>query len=207
MIPTRLCGTQVCYTLWHSIQHSTGACQDMSLLEVCLHTQQCNGKVVMQALSAWSCLRWCRASRWRHTGIPLPILRSHSLQWPSPLHLRYGIGCLRLEACSPRDSLDWQAVIIVLTADPLLMQLRPSCSSVQVFEFNDMKWSLWDRWILEGDLTVQQVLDWFRVSCLRHLDCSRWHFAANVSWSCRCCMWTVCLSRVLASSMSTFLSC
>ena len=29
-------------------------------------------------------------------------------------------------------------------------------------EFNGLKWSLWDRWVLEGDLTVQQVLDWFK---------------------------------------------
>lgn len=35
--------------------------------------------------------------------------------------------------------------------------------AVQSFKFNDMEWSLWDRWILEGDLTVQQVLDWFKV--------------------------------------------
>ena len=36
----------------------------------------------------------------------------------------------------------------------------------KVFHFNSMKWSLWDRWILEGDLTVQQVLDWFKVCSL-----------------------------------------
>lgn len=30
--------------------------------------------------------------------------------------------------------------------------------------FNGMKWTLWDRWTLEGDLTVQQVIDWFTVS-------------------------------------------
>ncbi len=41
-------------------------------------------------------------------------------------------------------------------------------SVLQVFEFHDMKWSLWDRWILEGDLTVQEVLDWFKVS--GHID-------------------------------------
>lgn len=28
-------------------------------------------------------------------------------------------------------------------------------------KFKDMAWSLWDRWVLEGDLTVQEVLDWF----------------------------------------------
>ena len=41
-------------------------------------------------------------------------------------------------------------------------------SVLQVFEFHDMKWSLWDRWVLEGDLTVQEVLDWFKVS--GHID-------------------------------------
>ncbi len=30
-------------------------------------------------------------------------------------------------------------------------------------EFNGMKWTLWDRWILSGDLTVQEVIDWFQV--------------------------------------------
>ena len=40
---------------------------------------------------------------------------------------------------------------------------------LQSFTFNDMEWSLWDRWILEGDLTVQQVLDWFKV---RPLPCA-----------------------------------
>lgn len=32
------------------------------------------------------------------------------------------------------------------------------------FTFGDLSWTLWDRWVLEGDLTVQQVLDWFVVS-------------------------------------------
>ena len=38
----------------------------------------------------------------------------------------------------------------------------------QTTKFNGMEWSLWDRWILEGDLTVQQVLNWFKVgrACL-----------------------------------------
>lgn len=37
------------------------------------------------------------------------------------------------------------------------------CAFVQTVKFQDLEWSLWDRWILEGDLTVQQVLDWFKV--------------------------------------------
>lgn len=35
---------------------------------------------------------------------------------------------------------------------------------MQSVEYEGMKWTLWDRWVLEGDLTVQQVLDWFAVS-------------------------------------------
>jgi ubiquitin-activating enzyme E1 len=35
---------------------------------------------------------------------------------------------------------------------------------MQSVEYEGMKWTLWDRWVLEGDLTVQQVLDWFVVS-------------------------------------------
>jgi hypothetical protein len=27
----------------------------------------------------------------------------------------------------------------------------------KAYKFNDLSWSLWDRWVLEGDLTVQQV--------------------------------------------------
>ena len=46
---------------------------------------------------------------------------------------------------------------------------------VQSFQFNGMEWSLWDRWILEGDLTVQQVLDWFKV----HLRSQRIHVAIS----------------------------
>lgn len=33
----------------------------------------------------------------------------------------------------------------------------------KVMTYNDLKWSLWDRWTLTGDLTVQQALDWFQV--------------------------------------------
>lgn len=37
-------------------------------------------------------------------------------------------------------------------------------------EFNGMKWTLWERWILEGDLTVQQVIDWFAVCAILLLN-------------------------------------
>ena len=42
---------------------------------------------------------------------------------------------------------------------PLFAQSEPIAP--KMFKFMDMEWSLWDRWILKGDLTVQEVLDWF----------------------------------------------
>eukprot|EP00887_Chlorella_sp_A99_P004082 scaffold23.g4082.t1 len=36
----------------------------------------------------------------------------------------------------------------------------------KTFTHGGMEWSLWDRWILEGDLTVSQVLEWFRAKGL-----------------------------------------
>ena len=35
---------------------------------------------------------------------------------------------------------------------------------LQAFHFRNMKWRLWDRWALQGDSTVQEVFDWFKVS-------------------------------------------
>ena len=42
------------------------------------------------------------------------------------------------------------------------MKLKPE-TCVQTVKFQELEWSLWDRWVLEGDLTVQQVIDWFKV--------------------------------------------
>ena len=34
------------------------------------------------------------------------------------------------------------------------------------FEFKDMSWTLWDQWVLKGDLTVKELLDWFEAKGL-----------------------------------------
>jgi ubiquitin-activating enzyme E1 len=52
-----------------------------------------------------------------------------------------------------RDSFANLALPLFAMAEP-----KPPAS----VEFKDLKWSLWDRWVLEGDLTVQDVLDWFK---------------------------------------------
>eukprot|EP00890_Picochlorum_soloecismus_P002580 jgi/Picsp_1/3322/NSC_06161-R1_ubiquitin-activating enzyme e1 len=43
---------------------------------------------------------------------------------------------------------------------PLFAMAEPKPPTA--FSFRDMSWSLWDRWILEGDMTVSEVLQWFR---------------------------------------------
>mmetsp|Transcript_6972 Transcript_6972/g.20372 ORF Transcript_6972/g.20372 Transcript_6972/m.20372 type:complete len:1034 (-) Transcript_6972:1236-4337(-) len=42
---------------------------------------------------------------------------------------------------------------------PLFAMAEPIPS--KLFEYNNMKWSLWDRWIIEGDITTQELLNWF----------------------------------------------
>ena len=42
----------------------------------------------------------------------------------------------------------------------------------KTFSHEALKWSIWDRWILEGDLTVRQVLDWFKVFSILFLTSS-----------------------------------
>ena len=54
-----------------------------------------------------------------------------------------------------RNSFANLAVPVFAMAEPILPKR---------FTFGDLSWTLWDRWVLEGDLTVQQVLDWFVVS-------------------------------------------
>lgn len=43
---------------------------------------------------------------------------------------------------------------------PLFAMAEPK--PPQKFTFKDMTWTLWDRWVLEGDLTVTEVLQWFK---------------------------------------------
>jgi hypothetical protein len=41
---------------------------------------------------------------------------------------------------------------------PLFAMAEPIAP--KAFKYNGLEWTLWDRWVLEGDMTVQQCLDW-----------------------------------------------
>ena len=42
---------------------------------------------------------------------------------------------------------------------PLFAMAEPI--PAKTFEYNAMKWTLWDRWIIEGDITTAELLEWF----------------------------------------------
>ncbi|EFJ51834.1 hypothetical protein VOLCADRAFT_79505 [Volvox carteri f. nagariensis] len=71
-----------------------------------------------------------------------------------------GLVCLELyKAILPGKALEAYRNTFANLALPLFAMAEPI--PPKVTKHNDLTWSLWDRWTLEGDLTVQQVLDWF----------------------------------------------
>jgi len=72
-----------------------------------------------------------------------------------------GLVCLELYKIVQGKPLEAYRNTFANLALPLFAMAEPI--PPKVVRFNSMEWSLWDRWVLEGDLTVQQVLDWFKV--------------------------------------------
>eukprot|EP00197_Chlamydomonas_leiostraca_P014632 CAMPEP_0202866272 /NCGR_PEP_ID=MMETSP1391-20130828/7292_1 /ASSEMBLY_ACC=CAM_ASM_000867 /TAXON_ID=1034604 /ORGANISM="Chlamydomonas leiostraca, Strain SAG 11-49" /LENGTH=1026 /DNA_ID=CAMNT_0049546205 /DNA_START=133 /DNA_END=3213 /DNA_ORIENTATION=+ len=70
-----------------------------------------------------------------------------------------GLVCLELYKAVQAKPVEAYRNTFANLALPLFAMAEPIAP--KALKFRDMAWSLWDRWILEGDLTVQQVLDWF----------------------------------------------
>ena len=83
-----------------------------------------------------------------------------------------GLVCLELYKVLQKKAVEDFRNTFANLAVPLFAMSEPL--PPKAFKFQDMSWTLWDRWVLEGDLSVQDVLEWFRVrlrACCVHLLC------------------------------------
>lgn len=71
-----------------------------------------------------------------------------------------GLVCLELYKAAQGKPLEAYRNTFANLALPLFAMAEPVAPKVT--EYNGLSWSLWDRWVIEGDVTVQGLLDWFK---------------------------------------------
>ena len=78
--------------------------------------------------------------------------------------LATGLVCLEVYKVAAGKPVEAYRNTFANLALPLFAMAEPI--PPKVFSFRDMSWSLWDRWVLEGDMTVNEVLEWVKVKGL-----------------------------------------
>ena len=79
-----------------------------------------------------------------------------------------GFVCLELYKVLQRKPVEAYRNTFANLALPLFAMAEPIVP--KTFKYKELSWTLWDRWILEGNLTVQQLLDWFTAKARRRRE-------------------------------------
>lgn len=75
-----------------------------------------------------------------------------------------GLVCLELYKVLFCHSIEKYRNSFANLALPLFSMAEPA--PAKVIKHRDLSWTLWDRWVIEGNLTVQELLDWFQAKGL-----------------------------------------
>jgi ubiquitin-activating enzyme E1 len=70
-----------------------------------------------------------------------------------------GLVCLELYKVLQGHPMEFNRNTFANLALPLFAMAEPI--PPKKFKHGDLEWSIWDRWIIEGDITMQELLDWF----------------------------------------------
>ena len=83
-----------------------------------------------------------------------------------------GLVCLELYKVFNGAKIEAYRNTFANLALPLFAMAEPIAP--KKFKFKDMEWSLWDRWVLKGDFTVKELLDYFEEKDLPRTPCRVW---------------------------------
>lgn len=75
-----------------------------------------------------------------------------------------GLVCLELYKVLFCHSIEKYRNSFANLALPLFSMAEPA--PAKVIKHRDLSWTLWDRWVIEGNLTLQELLDWFQAKGL-----------------------------------------